>query len=363
MSRKKVLLFLGISALIAIVILISLIVTMFTSSNSKPPVIAAPTPQDQLSNPDYEKDPFDNHPLEIQTLIQNFNFAKPVIFKDAIEDRTGAILVQSTKNYLLFQAFQKTYYLYDIVNKKRIVINKNITTAYLSPNEDYVYYGMEYAGKQSIRYFRIKDQLDIGELIEIPGKSVLKQIVVSKGALFYTFILSGKRSSDLFILPEFKGKYVPAQQKMSLDNAYIFLNGDQNFYTCQNGKSSIDQIQLGINTIPKYQTKQIINNIIKCSVNNGNWFSFSGDYNTAIAVNSSLGKIDDEKHTLITQIDFIDKNNLLILNEDVLYVYNIQTKEYTVLRAYVLTYQKVDDYIYIQSVDGPLEVIQIKKAG
>ena len=364
MKKNQVKIFVA-SFIILILVFIGLFIKFQfakTSDANTPAVI--PTSPIGEDNDEHGEDPID---AIVGGSVGGLDFSKPTTLLMSSLKEASPHLVDATDRYALVSTYGGYLHVYDIKGKNREVIDRQIEQSLITPDNQFViYYTEQILNQGEIKLYDITTKGN-STVLKLEYGEKLTHLDYNEGVVLYSThpaYQEDKIASKSFVISNYIDKYPPSAQKTTLGEGVTAFAAYQNqIYMYMPNKKSIDRVQLGLGTtVFKDLSKEPIETINKMEFNtDGQWFalydSTSKTHNAILLNGTTLTGFSDIQDAAWYQ------NQLLIIDDYNLYVYDEKTKTKTLLKTFVSEIQVFGDSIVYREGDGSFYQITKKAQG
>jgi hypothetical protein len=315
-------------------------------------------------NDEVSKDPFGAKDKD--SVVGGFTFKAPEVQDNAVVENTFPTLLQAGKKYLLTQTKDKTLYLYDYEQKTKTVLDKDVKKAFMTPDKSFVFYTKEILGSDVIYQYDLNLNFNLGPIVTA-YEGPIQDIQFSNGILMYSYntLETKMEKSDtvtkFYVLPEFQNNFPSKFRNKTLNHSsFVSTIYNKNFYAYNPVRNSIDLLYISQKSTVFYKFSQPVKNPkrIEFSPNNKWFLLYQNDKNiNEILLNGE--KLNGFEN--IYDVKWFDDTHLLIVDSDVLYLYDINTKQKDVLKTNVANVSFYNTSIFYQNLTGDIYKIEYVK--
>lgn len=314
---------------------------------------------------DGDKDPFksikdEEGDLSVDKLNLSFTYLKNVSYK-----RTAATLIDTSKNYLLFNNYTDVLSFYSKKDGGKHVIDNFTNQAVISPDEEFILYSKNALDEETFYYLDTTTyQVSQFGKYQDPNGDRIKVIDMKyKDGLIYYLLKNATNNTTsvhYIALPAYQDQYSKATRdsvlSVNADKLFAFNN---NIYVFNKDTKTLERIILNNTSTPVMEVASESIKEMKSVdyYDDKRWaFALVNDQDQSVIL-TPQGKITDFKG--IMSAKWYDKNYLLVNDNLSLYLYNVKTGKKSVVKTDISYVFSNLTTFTIQTNDG--EFLQLKK--
>lgn len=371
-KNKKIILILGSLIIIAFGFIVYFLLFMNNSDeNINKNITKKPVEDEHRHYYDSGDDPFKDKPKddkEPTITLNDLTFSDPVLLPDATVEGNYPTLIKATEHYLLFEGWGGFVYFYDLESKRGESIAKEAEDIFISEDEKYIFFTKKMELKEEIFYYDVEQKGHRGKIGEAPALHKITNMGFSDGLLYYSYYELGKPTvfyTKILPLAINSNKHLDVDPNNVYKNTssggdfvgseyYVFNPADQYISWVQPGDTKVlPRVKTNVKLTPGHFVSQIEFN------KNNDWLiaTFTEDGMDG-HVYTKEGQIEQFKH--VQSVFWLDADNVLILEENIVHIYNLVSKESKQFKTEIGDLAVNGDNIYIKDFENKVYIITKK---
>lgn len=326
---------------------------------------------------EFGEDPFVNEEDEEERnpdealKVDGLSFVGPYALENATVQDNSSMLLRATEHYLIFRGFEDYVYVYDLETKKIYPITEKAGQIAISEDEKHLFYTQEENNMEAIFYYDLVAKGYRGQVATTPYFHKIDQIAYKDTLLYFTYHEASDPSYHFTNVSVFKNtstsnKYVlPKEGNVYFDTSVGggFIGND--YYTYNASTNALAWVQpTNASLVPREKLSFTVAKgelITQIDYNDKKEYVLrsSSDDNTTGHVYLKDGQIPNFDNVLSAY--WLDNEHLLILNANVVHLYNTTTKKAVDFKTDVKDMHVNGDHIYITNEEDQTAYVITKK--
>lgn len=307
---------------------------------------------------------------QINVEATEVSFGEPVLIENTRVEGSPTQLIDAMDNYLLFIDHSDHLYFYDLAKGEAFSIADGVSSAAFAQEDPYVMYSVrqDMTYSEDVRYINLEETMNQDTAMFLNDVEGIDSFGYHNGVMYATYKYYEDPDTyytDSSVLDSFISRYSP-------EDHYSFFEGTSPVFASHDGKMltyiperhAISYLQPGADNPIQLEELDPALELTEIEILDLN---ANGDYvivdqvefdgNRATRFYLPTGEVESFQRTLSAA--WIDTERLIVVDEDVLYLYDTLTKDSLPLFEGAVHSFLVDNTIYLQATDMEVYAIEM----
>lgn len=295
--------------------------------------------------------------------VNGLRFENPVSANYAVQEKVNAQLIAANDKALLFKAYGDTNYYHEKTYNRKVNLGGDISHSAICKDGRHVVYASLYERNNPVVYVKDISSERIEEFFKPNSKEAVTSIYCDEKKAYFTITKdSGGIYTKVMALTKYLTELKPSESKFTVSatsneyaqnskGVYVYIPGKKTLHHLNAANSTVNDIK--VNFPLDFQS------IGRFSLNDSNDLLLDYEGKDGLGYVSLNGEKFGDYQSVV-EAYWYDNENILILDETILYLYHVPSKTNTVLKNYVqYSVPSHDGIYYLDTFDGLMYLKEI----